>query len=58
MADMNMTALLKEGEAESLRRQKTVQWRLRVLVWAAAAVTIGVLVALIAASLLMGIPKL
>lgn len=25
MADMNMTALLKEGEAESLRRQKTVQ---------------------------------
>ena len=41
MADMNMTALLKEGEAESLRRQKTVQWILRVLVWAAAAITIG-----------------
>ena len=58
MADMNMTALLKEGEAESLRRQKTVQWILRVLVWAAAAVTIGVLVALIAYILIMGIPNL
>lgn len=58
MADMNMTALLKEGEAESLRRQKTVQWILRVLVWAAAAITIGVLVALIAYILIMGIPNL
>ena len=58
MADMNMTALLKEGEAESLRRQKTVQWILRVLVWAAAAITIGVLVALIAYILIMGIPHL
>ncbi|HIS06227.1 phosphate ABC transporter, permease protein PstA [Lachnoclostridium sp. An196] len=53
-----MTALLKEGEAESLRRQKTVQWILRVLVWAAAAITIGVLVALIAYILIMGIPNL
>ena len=58
MADMDMTALLKEGEAESLRRQKTVQWILRVLVWAAAAITIGVLVALIAYILIMGIPNL
>ena len=58
MADMNMTALLKEGEAESLRRQKTVQWILRVLVWAAAAITIGERVALIAYILIMGIPNL
>ena len=58
MADMNMTALLKEGEAESLRRQKTVQMVLRVLVWAAAVITVGVLVALVAYILIMGIPNL
>ena len=58
MSDANMTALLKEGEAASLRRQKTVQWILRVLVWAAAVITVGVLVALIAYILIMGIPNL
>ena len=58
MSDANMTALLKEGEAASLRRQKTVQMVLRVLVWAAAVITVGVLVALIAYILIMGIPNL
>ncbi len=58
MSNTDMTALLKQGEAASLRRQKTVQMVLRVLVWAAAVITVGVLVALIAYILIMGIPNL
>lgn len=58
MSNTDMTALLKQGEAESLRRQKIVQMALRIVVWAAAAITVGVLVALIAYILIMGIPNL
>ncbi len=58
MSNTNMAALLKEGEAASLRRQRVVQMILRVLVWAAAVITVGVLVALIAYILIMGIPNL
>lgn len=58
MSNTDMTALLKQGEAESLRRQKVVQMALRIVVWAAAAITVGVLVALIAYILIMGIPNL
>ena len=57
MSNTDMTALLKQGEAESLRRQKIVQMALRIVVWAAA-ITVGVLVALIAYILIMGIPNL
>ena len=39
MSNTDMTALLKQGEAESLRRQKIVQMALRIVVWAAAAIT-------------------
>lgn len=56
MADINTAALKREKK--SLRRQKRVQWTLRALVWASAAVTVGVLVALIAYILIMGIPNL
>lgn len=58
MSNTDMTALLKQGEAESLRRQKIVQMALRIVVWAAAAITVSVLVALIAYILIMGIPNL
>ena len=58
MSNTDMTALLKQGEAESLRRQKIVNTRSSVVVWAAAAITVGVLVALIAYILIMGIPNL
>ena len=33
MSNTDMTALLKQGEAESLRRQKIVQMALRIVVW-------------------------
>ena len=56
MADINTAALKREKK--SLRCQKRVQWTLRALVWASAAVTVGVLVALIAYILIMGIPNL